>query len=265
MVQNLKFKIFLILALIAGAVVVLAVKPVSLGLDLSGGSSLRYKLPRPPDLSPDRKMSDVLEDTLAVFRKRIQGSGLKDIPIRSQGEDEILIELPGMSEAEVDNIVKIIQSQGDLQWMILAEDETDKDDPSISVKVEDEYKRLAAYLKKIEETEGGWDLGVDLSSLSFEKTINGRKRYYRWYPMAKDVLTKDGIKIPEKGSTMEKLGIDPATGKGLDVYFKLVKKYADPKWQFSGKDLQSVYPSFDRNMSPAVGFEFKAERASDFV
>ena len=84
MVQNLNTKIAFILAVLILAIYVLFTKEITLGLDLSGGSSLRYKLPIPEDST--EPPADILNGTIEVFRKRIDGVGLKEIPIRAQGE-----------------------------------------------------------------------------------------------------------------------------------------------------------------------------------
>ncbi|MFH2000216.1 MAG: protein translocase subunit SecD, partial [Planctomycetota bacterium] len=236
------------------------------GLDLEGGSSLRYRLPRPADLG-NRSMKDVLEDTLNVFRKRIEGYGLKEIPIQGIDEDEISISLPGMSQAQVDNIVNIIQSQGQLEWMLVADDtETDENDSTVTVVLNEKRKELIEYLKKLEEEKGGWDLNVDLSSLNFEKTINGRKAYYRWMPYAEENLSRAGRAVPGPGSKLETLlpNVTAETTEGIQVFFELMKKFDDPAWQFRGQDLKAVTPSFDEARNPAVGFEFSPDRASDF-
>ncbi len=267
MVQNLKIKIIFIIALLLGAAYVLYYKNITLGLDLSGGSSLRYKLPPPEDFSPDegRTMKDVTADTVAVFRKRIEGYGLKEIPIRVQGDNEILIELPGMSQAEVDDIVNIIQSQGNLEYMLVSEDESDQDDPSIAVDVKAETLKLINHLKKLEEDEGGWDLNTNLSALTFSKTINDESAHYFWLPRSADVVEIEyGFKV-EENSTFEGLGVQIDSNSDLiQHFFLLMKRYDNENWRFHGQDLSRVSPSRDQNQNPAVGFEFNSNKAGHF-
>jgi len=266
MVQNLRLKMAFIFLVLIGACFALIKFDITLGLDLEGGSSMTFKLPIPlEEPNPDQ----IVEQTIEIFRKRIDSFGLKEIPIRSQTGNEILIELPGMTEAEADNILDIIQSQGELQWMLVAETESDQVDPSISLNIEDKNKELVEFLKKKEAEEGGWDINTNLDSLKFNLEINGKKADYMWYPYSDDNLTGKGIALLDKKTTFKELGLDEEADpdqytKLIKPYFELIKRYEDKKWQFSGQDLEGVNASFDRNQFLAVGFEFYPERGSDF-
>lgn len=265
MVPNLKFKTTLILAILILAAFSIAYKDMTLGLDLSGGSSLRYRLPEPDDME-GRTMKEILDQTVAVFRKRVQGYGLKEIPIRPQGDDELLIELPGMTEVQANEIINLIESQGQLEWMLVAETESDDQDPSISVEVDKERDRLIEYLRQVEADKDGWDLTVDLSPLTFERTINERRAHYKWIAWDRSNIEEErGLTYPEPGTTLDTLIPDLAENPDkIKGYFELMKRFADPAWQFGGPDLASVGPGFDQNQNPAVRFDFKADRARDF-
>ena len=268
MVQNLKTKLVFICLVLIGAAFVFIYKDINLGLDLRGGSTLRYRLPRPTPETPDDQMQQILDDTIQVFRKRVQSyNEFKEIPIRGQGVDEIIINLPGMTQTEVDNVVKIIESQGQLEWMLIAENETDEKDPEISLNITDKQKDLVKFLKEAEQNEKGWDLSIDLSDLNFSMIINGREADYRWLARHPDDLEEKKTILPPKNSTFDSLGLT-----GIDEspnlvtrYFDLVKRFSDEKWQFGGKDLKSVSASFDGQQKLAVGFEFMASRGSDFA
>jgi SecD/SecF fusion protein len=258
MVQNLNTKIALILALLVAAIWVLYSKEITLGLDLSGGSSLRYKL---PDAT-----SEETDSTIEVFRKRTDSLGIKEIQITKQGTDEVLVSLPGMEKSEVENIVQIIQSQGNLEWFLVAENETDGTRPDdIFIDLNNETKRLVTYLKE-KEAAGGWDLSVDLTPLDVAMEINGRDVTFRWVPLADDTLTENKRDIPEKNSTFESLRArqDESEEALASTYFRLVKIFKDEGWRFGGKDLISVHPSTDKMRMPAVGFTFSPARAGDF-
>ncbi len=265
MVRNLNTKIALILAFIILAVYVLYTKEITLGLDLSGGSSLRYELPQPKDST--KPIEEIVDETIAVFRKRIDSIGLKSIPIRKQGDKEILIDLPGMAKSEVENIIKIIQSQGNLEWLLVAEDEQDKDAPDeIAVSLEEEGSKLVEFLKKTETEKGGWNLETDLTPLDLSMEINGREAHFRWFPTDENTLIKSGRQIPGAGTTFDTIRAGTASTdvQIASIYFTLIKMYKDPAWRFSGKDILSVQPSYDRSRMPAVGFDLVPERANDF-
>jgi len=277
MVQNLNTKIALILvAIIAAIYVIFFYKGgitdgnVTLGLDLSGGSSLRYKLPSSETATGEEDMEQIRKATIEVFRKRIDSVGLKEIPIFGQGDDEILIELPGMSEIEVESIIQIIQTQGNLEWLLDAEDETDTDNPDNSLFVEEELKALAAFLEKKEADDGGWTLDSDLSALDKTRTYDEKEAIFRWLPNSKANLEKWGFPLPLEASTFDGLrdGLGASTpdenAQIAGKYFSLVKIYKDPAWRFGGSDLIAVTNERDRYGNPAVGFEFKPDRSADF-
>ncbi|NJN31531.1 MAG: protein translocase subunit SecD [Synechococcales cyanobacterium RM1_1_8] len=86
----------LILALAIGAVVVLVKVPPKLGLDLQGGSQLTV-LVKPtaeiPEISPQN-----LEDVTRVLENRVNGLGVAESVVQTTGEDQILVQLPGVSD-----------------------------------------------------------------------------------------------------------------------------------------------------------------------
>jgi len=277
MVQNLNTKIALILVVVIAAVYVIFFHKggitegnVTLGLDLSGGSSLRYKLPAPDSAGGTVDMDQIRRETIEVFRKRIDSVGLKEIPIYGQGEDEILIELPGMSEVEVESIIQIIQTQGILEWLLVAEDETDPDDTENSFFVDKELDALTEYLEQKEADEGGWSLESDLSPLDRTRTFNEREALFRWLPNSPATLERSGVFVPEGATTFNQLrdglgAAAPEDNKALvSAYFRMVKIFKDPKWRFSGQDLIMVRKSSDEHSLPAVGFEFKPAGGNDF-
>ncbi len=278
MVQNLNTKIALILVVLIAALYVIFFHKggitegnVTLGLDLSGGSSLRYRLQAPDTPGGETvDMDQIRRETIEVFRKRIDSVGLKEIPIFGQGEDEILIELPGMSEVEVESIIQIIKTQGILEWLLVAEDETDPDDPDNSLFVDKELDTLTAYLEQKETDEGGWGLESDLSPLDRTRTFNEKEAIFRWLPNSPATLERSGVFVPEGDTTFNQLrdglgAAAPEDNKTLaSAYFRMVKIFKDPQWRFSGQDLILVHKSYDEQRLPAVGFEFKPERGNDF-
>ncbi len=267
MVQNLNSKIILILILTIGSAVALNFLNIELGLDLKGGSSIRYQLPL-DDVDTDNRKR-IVEETIEVFRTRIETinkigiKGLKEIPIRAYGDDQILIELPNMEPSEVEAILDIINSQGKLEWYIVAESEQDRDDPNeIAVDLNDKRTELAAFLTE----KGNWSLETDLSSLDESLKMNGKDVIYRWYPRAEKALEKDGHKIPEPNSTFADLEAETDEAKTALIakYFVLIKIFKSPDWFFTGGDLAEVGSNRDREGRPIVEFEFKSGRKSHF-
>ncbi len=73
-------------------------KKISLGLDLQGGMYLLLKVDT--DKVPKEARADAPERALEVIRNRIDQFGVKEPSISRQGENEIVIQLPGVTDRE---------------------------------------------------------------------------------------------------------------------------------------------------------------------
>ncbi len=102
--NTLTFIITLIIFALALSVVlpvdqgVLGKRGMRLGLDLQGGLHIVYKA----DLSQVAagEETEAIEGAIAVIERRVDVFGVTEPVIQRQGEDRILVELPGVSEAE---------------------------------------------------------------------------------------------------------------------------------------------------------------------
>src|SRR5262245_7524496 len=123
MVSHFRIKAILTVLLMAAAIVIILTQPITLGLDLAGGTSLRYSVRDQISGLDPSKRKDEIESVIDILRSRIDSIGIKETPIRSQGEDEIIVELPGSSETEAVGVQKVIESQGRLEFKLKAWDE----------------------------------------------------------------------------------------------------------------------------------------------
>jgi len=73
-------------------------KRINLGLDLRGGMHLLLKV----DTShlPEKDKIDATDRALEVIRNRIDAFGVREPSIQKQGDDEIVVQLPGVTERE---------------------------------------------------------------------------------------------------------------------------------------------------------------------
>jgi SecD/SecF fusion protein len=95
---------------------------LNLGQDLQGGARIVFRLPVAEDeLAPGESISMVVADTVAVFQERLDGTGLKEVRIYPEGEDGIVIEIPGDNVAETDRVIDTVINQGRLEFQIVAE------------------------------------------------------------------------------------------------------------------------------------------------
>src|SRR3989339_1260329 len=100
-------------------------KQIQPGLDLKGGSELRMALKR--EGVAQENVSEYTEKAKEIIERRINFSGLKEPRIQRYGNDQILIQLPGMDMAEVERVKKIVTSSGKLEFKLEADPQIVKD------------------------------------------------------------------------------------------------------------------------------------------
>lgn len=101
---------------------VTALKP---GIDLAGGASFTLQVqPKAPEESEEtgdedpeayRVTPDSIQQAIKTLRGRLNPDGTKDMLIQPQGQDMIIIEMPGVSEEEAAWVREIIQKQSVLE------------------------------------------------------------------------------------------------------------------------------------------------------
>lgn len=88
----------LILALVIGSIAVISQVPVRLGLDLQGGAQLTL------EVRPTEKVKQidarVLEAVQRVVEGRINGLGISESVVQTVGENQLLVQLPGVSDPQ---------------------------------------------------------------------------------------------------------------------------------------------------------------------
>lgn len=98
MEKNLQFRIALIFAVCAACAwfAFPLDKRINLGLDLQGGMHLLLKV----DTSKlgDKAKEDAADRAIEVIRNRIDQFGVRETSIQKQGEDEIVVQLPGVTD-----------------------------------------------------------------------------------------------------------------------------------------------------------------------
>ncbi len=92
-------------------------KGVDLGLDLKGGAEILYKV----HVDQARtKTSDVMGTTMEVISRRINKFNVSEPRIERIGADEILVQIPGKGEAEIERIKAILKKTGMLTFHLVA-------------------------------------------------------------------------------------------------------------------------------------------------
>jgi len=88
----------LIIVLLIAAITLLVNKPMRLGLDLQGGSQLTIQV-KPTIEHPNITQLD-LDAVQKVIENRINGLGVSEALIQSAGNNQILVQLPGVSDPQ---------------------------------------------------------------------------------------------------------------------------------------------------------------------
>ena len=90
--------IALILVLVIASITVLTQVPIRLGLDLRGGSQLTIQLQTSEEIPTIDER--VMEGVLRIVENRVNALGVSESVVQSLGQDQILVQLPGVNDPE---------------------------------------------------------------------------------------------------------------------------------------------------------------------
>lgn len=91
---------------------------LKLGIDLKGGSEFIVKLePGKNEDGSDRKVSPSdVQQAIAILERRLNPKGEKDLALQPEGEDRIVIQMPGISDEEIKRVRDTIQTVAHLEF-----------------------------------------------------------------------------------------------------------------------------------------------------
>src|ERR1700722_5240718 len=123
MTGDLRKRFFIILIVIAGcfASLIPINKRINLGLDLKGGMHLVLKVQN-DNLPTAQAKEDAVLKSMEVLRNRIDGLGVAETLIQRQGENQILLQLPGVTDR--DKALEMIGRVARLEFHLVDTDET---------------------------------------------------------------------------------------------------------------------------------------------
>jgi SecD/SecF fusion protein len=247
MVPNLGRKIAGLIFFSALALFAIFAYKLNLGLDLQGGARLVYafdfeEAAKRGDINPAELANKpmLLQQMADVFSKRVDASGVADIPVVPQGDNQIVIEVPGKDQGRLDQIKSLMLNQGLLDFSIIA---SDTDDVSLTA----ERAKFEAWM----------DANPQGSALDFNRLAEsegGPRGEVRWIPLREEELPS----ALAYGATRNCVP--------LLVQDHLRPQQADSSdsWDFNGSELKYVGPTIDQAGLPAVAFEFQEDRKSAF-
>ncbi|MFH1347222.1 MAG: protein translocase subunit SecD [Candidatus Margulisiibacteriota bacterium] len=143
-----QLRILILLAIVAFSVYVIYKLPITLGLDLQGGTRLVL------EGQPTKKVplsDDAMAGAVAVIRNRIDALGVSEPIIQRKGKDQIVVELPGVKDPE--RAIKII---GDTALLEFVEAEwAPADESKLTPEKVTEFYGAGAYLDKVKTIRNG--------------------------------------------------------------------------------------------------------------
>jgi preprotein translocase subunit SecD len=107
-------KSLFIVAMALAAVLLLLRKPVGLGLDLRGGTSMILRVN--VEGASGERVREVVEQTRQILENRINAFGLSETSIQLYGSqgNQLLVEVPGVND--LSRVKDLLQSRGVLEW-----------------------------------------------------------------------------------------------------------------------------------------------------
>ncbi|HEX3865683.1 MAG TPA: protein translocase subunit SecD [Gemmatimonadaceae bacterium] len=90
--------------------------PLREGLDLSGGTYLALEVNDSKQAIPADQKADAIDRALKVVRTRIEGFGVSESVVQKQGNDRIVVQIPGIQDPE--RARALVEKQAFLQFKI---------------------------------------------------------------------------------------------------------------------------------------------------
>jgi preprotein translocase subunit SecD len=90
--------------------------PLRKGLDLQGGTYLALEVDESKQAITPDKIPDAIERALKTVRNRIEGIGVSEAIVQAQGNDRIVVQIPGIQDPE--RAKQIIKDQAFLEFRI---------------------------------------------------------------------------------------------------------------------------------------------------
>jgi len=142
-----QLRLLIILAIIIASVIVMMNMPLTLGLDLQGGTRLVLEA---YETAAVKVTDDSVSGVVAVIRNRIDALGVTEPTIQRKGRNQVIVELPGIKDP--DRAIKVI---GDTAQLEFVESEwAPGDEKVLSQKKIEEFYGKGARLDKVKEYRG---------------------------------------------------------------------------------------------------------------
>src|SRR5262245_34172938 len=93
--------------------------PLTLGLDIQGGVNLRYEF-RQEDLPQGTSLADTVNAARQTFGNRLDALAVKELSLRTIGDSQIEVAVPGITTSQAASITATLESIGRLEMRLQA-------------------------------------------------------------------------------------------------------------------------------------------------
>ena len=254
-------------------------KGIKLGLDLKGGMHVVLQVDK-TKLKPEES-KDAVERALEIIRNRIDQFGVAEPLIQKQGEDRIIVELPGLQDVE--RAQNLIGQTAQLEFRLF---ETPENTKTVLAKIDEVLtpKKTEVKPSKGKDTSQEKKIAKDLFSKEVidttvqeeEAGVTDKPFTSLLEPSGSDfylVALEDKPKIdqylkdpkvweqiPEDDTLAWATGVEPYKGVDYQKLY-LIKKKAE----LSGKYLTDAREDFDQYRRPEVRFTLTKEGGRRFA
>jgi preprotein translocase subunit SecD len=177
--------------------------PLQQGLDLKGGTYLALEVNDSIQKIPEDKKGEAIDRALKVVRTRIEGFGVSEVVVQKQGNDRIVVQIPGIQDPE--RARKLVQDQAFLEFRIT--DKTQALERALP-KLDQVIKARGLVAKGDTTGKGATTVAKGLQGLltntdttkkaDTSKKVDTTKKGAK--PAAKDTTTPDSLKIQPGGA-----------------------------------------------------------------
>ncbi len=254
----------------------LEIKGIKLGLDLQGGMHVVLQVDK-TKLKPEES-KDAVERALEIIRNRVDQFGVAEPLIQKQGEDRIIVELPGLQDVE--RAQNLIGQTAQLEFKLL---ETPENTKEIFDKIDAILAQKGKEVKPSEKKEKTKEMVKDLFSKEAADTTSTEEEEVSDKPFTSLLESSGGDfflvpideklrvdqylsnpqvweVIPEDDTLAWATSAEPIRGMDYQKLYLLKKKV-----ELSGKYLTDARENFDQFRRPQVNFTFTKEGGRKFA
>jgi preprotein translocase subunit SecD len=207
--------IALILVLVIASITVLTQVPIRLGLDLRGGSQLTIQLQTSEEIPTIDER--VMEGVLKIVENRVNALGVSESVVQSLGQDQILVQLPGVNDPEQAERVLGGTAQLDFREQL----QSTEQQLGIEYQVQRQLLVEQELLKNSEDQEA-----IEKNLKSIEKTNQAIAELFK-APTIKGQDLRDALAEPVAGSKSDNWNVALRfTSEGGEKFAELTKNLA---------------------------------------